>query len=261
MELHLKKKAMEGKSMDKIGSYGIYNNNYYGSAKTAKNGTAATGEAKSTKGAEQKKVELSDGALKLLKELKKTYKNTDFIIADYETDEEAASYLSRGTSKYSVLLTPDELEKMAADESVKNENLKILDNAFSKLDEMKEQLGEKGQDISRLGISIGDDGEVSFFAELEKSSEKQRERIEEKREENRENKREEMKKTAEEKARELQDALRGRGSAPMPGKGSVKHTTVFASSVEELAEKIGQVDWNQISDDITPSGHRYDFTV
>lgn len=239
--------------MDKIGSYGIYNNNYYDSAKTAKTGTATAGEAKSTKGTEQKKVEFSDDALKLLKELKKTYKNTDFIIADYETDEEAASYLSRGTSKYSVLITPDELEKMAADESVKKENLKILDDAFSKLDEMKKQLGEKGQEISRLGISIGNDGEVSFFAELEKSSERQRERIEEKREENRENNREEKKKAVQEKAKELQDALRGRGP--------VKHTTVFASSVEELAEKIGQMDWNQVPDDIIPSGHRYDFTV
>lgn len=247
--------------MDKIGSYGIYSNNYYDNTKTAKTGTAASSEVKSTKGAEQKKVELSDSALKLLKELKKTYGNTDFIIADYETDEEAASYLSRGTSKYSVLLTPDELEKMAADESVKNENLKILDDAFSKLDEMKKQLGEKGQEISRLGISIGNDGEVSFFAELEKSSERQRERIEEKREENRENNREEKKKAIQEKARELQDALRGRSQAPTPGRGPVKHTTVFASSVEELAEKIGQVDWNQVPDDIIPSGHRYDFTV
>lgn len=247
--------------MDKIGSYGIYNNNYYDSTKTAKTGAAAASEAKSTKGTEQKKVELSDSALKLLKELKKTYKNTDFIIADYETDEEAASYLSRGTSKYSVLITPDELEKMAADESVKNENLKILDNAFTKLDELKEQLGEKGQEISRLGVSIGSDGEVSFFAELQKSSEKQRERIDEKLEENRENKREEKKKAVQEKAKELQDALRGKSQASAQGRGSVKHTTVFASSVEELAEKIGQVDWNQIPEDIIPSGHRYDFTV
>lgn len=243
--------------MDKIGSYGIYNNNYYDNSKTAKTQTASASESKNTKGTEQKKVELSDSAVKLLKELKKLYKNTDFIIADYETDEEAASYLSRGTSKYSVLLTPDELEKMAADESVKNENLKILDDAFAKLDEMKEQLGEKGQEISRLGVSIGSDGEVSFFAELEKSSEKQRERIEEKREENRENNREEMKKAVEEKARELQDALRGRA----PVGGPVKHTTVYASSVEELAEKIGQVNWNEIPDNIIPSGRRYDFTV
>lgn len=219
--------------MDKIGSYGIYQNNYYDRPQAGKAGTVTASKAKSTKPAEQTKVQLSDNAVKLLKELKKTYGNTDFIVADYETDEEAAAYLSRGRSQYSVLITPEELEKMAADESVKNENLKVLDEAFAKLDQMKEQLGEKGQEVSRLGISIGNDGETSYFAELEKVSEKQRERIEEKRESNREKAREE----------------------------SVKRTTVQASSVEELLERIGQVDWNEVPDKIIPRGHKFDYTV
>lgn len=238
--------------MDKIGSYGVYQNNYYEKPQAFKNGTSAA-ESKSTKRSEQKQVQLSDGAVKLLNELKKTYGNMDFIVADYETDEEAATYLSRGRAQYSVLITPDELEKMAADENAKNENLKVLDNAIAKLDELKEQLGEKGQEISRLGISIGNDGEVSYFAELEKVSAKQRERIEEKRESNREELKEEMK----QKAREKLDELRGRG----PGREPVKRTTVHASSVEELAEKIGQVDWSQIADDTIMSGKRFDFTV
>lgn len=243
--------------MDKIGSYGVYQNNYYEKPQASKNGTSAASESKSTKRSEQKQVQLSDGAVKLLKELKKTYGNMDFIVADYETDEEAASYLSRGRAQYSVLITPDELEKMAADENAKNENLKVLDNAIAKLDELKEQLGEKGQEISRLGISIGNNGEVSYFAELEKVSAKQRERIEEKRESNREELKEEMKK----KAKEKLDELRGRGPASGSGREPVKRTTVHASSVEELAEKIGQVDWSQIADDTIMSGKRFDFTV
>lgn len=244
--------------MDKIGSYGVYQNNYYEKPQTSKTGTSTASESKkSTKSSEQKQVQLSDGAVKLLNELKKTYGNMDFIVADYETDEEAASYLSRGRAQYSVLITPDELEKMAADENAKNENLKVLDDAISKLDEMKKQLGEKGQEVSRLGISISNDGEISYFAELEKVSAKQRERIEEKRESNREELKEEMKK----QAREKLDELRGRGPASGSGREPVKRTTVYASSVEELAEKIGQVDWSQIADDTIMSGKRFDFTV
>lgn len=243
--------------MDKIGSYGIYRSNYYDRTQSTKTGTASASDTGSTKAAEQKKVELSDAATKLLKELKKTYGNTDFIVADFETDEEAAAYLSRGGAKYSVLITPDELEKMAADENVKNENLKVLDDAFEKLDQMKQQLGEKGQEVSRLGISIGSNGEVSYFAELQKVGEKQRERIEEKRESNREDAREEMK----EAARKKMDELRGRGPASMSGREPLKRTTVQASSVEELLEKINQVDWNEIPDEVIPSGHRFDYTV
>lgn len=243
--------------MDKIGSYGVYQSNYYDRPQAGKTGTATASGAKGTKGSEQTKVELSDAAVKLLKELKKTYGNTDFIVADYETDEEAAAYLSRGRSLYSVLITPEELEKMAADENVKNENLKVLDDAFAKLDQMKKQLGEKGQEVSRVGISIGSDGEISYFAELEKVSEKQRERIEEKRESSREQSREEMK----EMARKKMDELRGKGPASMSGKEPSKRTTVQASSVEELLEKIGQVDWDEVPDDIIPSGHRFDYTI
>lgn len=243
--------------MDKIGNYGVYQSNYYNRSQAGKTGTAKASEAKGTKVSEQTKAGLSDGAVKLLKELKKTYGNTDFIVADYETDEEAAAYLSRGRSQYSVLITPEELEKMAVDENVKKENLKVLDDAFSKLDQMKKQLGEKGQEVSRVGISIGSDGEVSYFAELEKVSEKQRERIEEKRESSREKSREEMK----EMARKRMDELKGKGPASMPGREPSKHTTVQASSVEELLEKIGQVDWDEVPDDIIPSGHRFDYTI
>ena len=203
--------------MDKIGSYGVHQSNYYNRPKTGKTGNSAASEAKGTKASEQTKTELSDAAVKLLKELKKTYGNTDFIVADYETDEEAAAYLSRGRSQYSVLITPEELEKMAADENVKNENLKVLDDAFSKLDQMKKQLGEKGQEVSRVGISIGSNGEISYFAELEKVSEKQRERIEEKRESSREESREEMK----EMARKKMDELRGKGPASIKNRWSM----------------------------------------
>ena len=241
--------------MDRVESYGVYRNSYYGRTQSQKDaGTSKATKKDTTKKTDQNsQVNLSENAKKLLKELQKNYKNMDFIVADYETDEEAASYLSRGKNQYSVLLSPEELEKMAADENVKKENLKVLDNAVSKLSEIRDRLGDKGKDISRLGIVIDKNGEISYFAELEKVSERQRERIEERRE----SKREEAKE-AEKKARKEQDLWSvGHGSET----DSVKRTTVHASSLEELIEKIGSVDWDDIQEEIASAGHRFNMTV
>ena len=243
--------------MDRIGSYGIYQNNYYKSMKSSKTESKAVSKTKESEGASPKKVELSNNAKKLLKEMQKTYGNTDFIVADYENEEEAAAYLSRGISKYSVLITPDELEKMAADEKVKNENLKTLDNAFEKLNEMKEKLGEKGNEVSRLGVVLGGNGEISFFAELEKSSQMQRERIEKTRESNREEAKEELK----EKEREKIDELRRGGTESLPGRAPAKRTTVYGSSIEELLENIKNVDWDSVAERSAFSGYHFNQSV
>lgn len=252
--------AMEGEKMERIGNYNAYSRSVYEQNRTVRDsgasGTAAAREANTASKASSK-VTLSDDAKNLLKELKKTYGNMDFIIADYETDEEAASYLARGTGEYSVLLTPEELEKMAADEEYKTQNLQTLDDALTKLGEMKNQLGESGQDVKRLGVAIGNDGEISYFAELEKTNEKQRERIEKQREGRREEAAEAKEKAEKEEAEEPVGAA-GRAFR----QEGVKHTTVFASSVEELAEKIGQVDWDAVREDRwSPAGSHFDFTV
>ena len=240
--------------MEKIGSYGAYQSNIYGQGKT--NASASrTADTKSTETAKSSKtnntVELSSAAKKLLKELHNTYGDTDFMIANYETEEEAAAYLSRGTGTYSVLLTPEELEKMAADEDYKKQNLQTLDDAVAKLKDMKSQLGENGEDIKRVGVVIGDSGEVSYFAELEKTSEKQRERIEKQRE----TKKEEAAKAEKEKKEERYTD----GSFIREG---AKRTTLFADSVQDLKDKIDKVDWSNVREDsYGPSGRNFDFTV
>ena len=237
--------------MEKIGSY--YQSGIYGktaqAARDAEKAKADSARKTTDASKESKKApNLSKAAQNLLKELQKKYGNMDFIVADFETDEEAASLLSRGNAEYSTLFTPDELEKMAADEDVKNKNLKTLDDAVAKLGDMKSQLGDKADDVTRIGISFGDDGEVSFFAELEKNSEKQRERIE--------NAREEKREAAKEAGRAEASEYRAHG------KKGEKRTTVFASTVEELAEKIAQVDWSRVKEEQhNPTGQRFDFTV
>lgn len=237
--------------MNKVGGYNTYQNNYIDSIIQKRKEQDKTSKADSSKKADSAKktnnsVQLSDKAKSLLQELKKTYTNMDFFVADYDSDEEAASYLSRGTKEYSVLIDSEELERMAADDSVKEQNLAYLDDAVGKLEEMKTQLGDHKDEVVHLGITIGKDGKMTFFAELEKAGERQKAFIDS----IRENKKEAAEKAASDKTdprhSHYQDYERS------------KRTTVYASSVEELLEKISNVDWDSVKEETsasTPGGH------
>ena len=230
--------------MNKVGGYSAYQNNFIDSIiqqrkdknKTSKNDSSQkTDNAKKTNGS----VQLSDKAKALLQELKKTYSNMDFIVADYDSDEEAASYLSRGTKEYTVLIDSEELERMANDDSVKEQNLSFLDEAVGKLDELKSQLGDHKDEVVRLGISIGKDGEISFFAELEKMGERQKEFID--------NIREGKKEAAEKSETDKTDPRYQYGQGYERG----KRTTIHASTAEELLDMISNVDWDSIKEENT----------
>ena len=242
--------------MNKVGGYSAYQNNFLDSlvqkrkdqSKTSKSDSSQkTGKAGKTNGS----VQLSDKAKALLQELKKSYSNMDFIVADYDSEEEAASYLSRGTKEYSVLIDPEELERMASDESVKEQNLSLLDEAVGKLDEIKNQLGDHKDEVVSMGITIGKDGEMSFFAELEKAGERQKEFIDS----IREGKKEAAEKAAADKA--------GPRNPYAHGYERGKRTTVHASSVEELLDKISNIDWNSIKEESTAHtpGERFSSSI
>lgn len=241
-------KVKGGLKMSKIEGYGAYQNSYYSTvnAKNAQKSQNADKTDKTDKTNKNGSVNLSDKAKKLLDELKKTYSNMDFIIADYETDEEAAEYLSRGSKEFSVLIDPETLEAMAADEETKNKYIGILEDSVGQLKDIKDQLGEDGDEVKRIGISVGKDGQVSYFAELEKAGERQKEFIDSIRESKKEAKTEQEKKAQEELAAHER----------------TKKTTVSASSIEELLEKIRSVDWDQIKSEERPeAGSRFDFSV
>ena len=124
------------------------------------------------------KVKLSDKAQKVLDELKKKYGNTDFFVADYSSDEEAGQILSNSTKEFGVVITPDELEKMASDEDYCKKISGSIADSQQKLTEFKNSMSESKQSqIKSLGISIGEDGNISFFAELEKQTRAASERI------------------------------------------------------------------------------------
>jgi len=224
--------------MNKIGAYGAYQNTLYNvnnKSKKEEEKLKAEKEEKKEKLEKKESVELSDAAKDLLKELQKKYGNMDFIIANYSSDEEAASYLSRGTKEYSVLIDPETLEKMATDEETKQKYINMIDSATSQLGQVKEQLGEEGENIERLGVTLNEDGTLTFFAELEKMSEKNRE--------------------YQEKAQEK------RGEEKIE-KEKKKKAKVQAESVEELIKKIQELNWDEIPEEnIKPSGGKFDFSV
>lgn len=204
--------------MNKVEGYGAYQSRYYDNQLVTRNSKEASKTNETSKTENKNPAPLSDKAKELLEELKKTYKNMDFMVANYDTEEEAMDYHARGTKDYSVLIEPELLEKMAADEQTKEKYLGIINNATQKIGEIKDQLGEEKEEVTRIGFTVGTDGSVSYFAELEKMSEKQKDRIEKTKEEKAE-------KTAQEKA---------------------KKTRVQADSIEELIEKIKNVDWDKV---------------
>lgn len=199
-----------------------------------------------------KQPQLSKAAQNLLEKLRKNYSNMDFMIADFDNAEEAKEALSRGTKEVSVLFSSEELEKMAADEKYEKEYMNRVQGALRMSDEINEKFGyesafgknsEKGE-ITRIGISFNKDGTMTYFAELEKSSNQQKERIEKTRE-----------KRAEEKKEAARKEKAERNNTP------TKKTTVQASTEEELFEKINEIDWSKIKEEKKQEGDKFDYLI
>lgn len=228
---------------------GNYTGSYYNTAvqqqetKKAKETTA-----KNTQ--KTKQPQLSKAAQNLLEKLRKNYSNMDFMVADFENSEEAKEALARGTKEFSVLFSTEELEKMASDEKYEKEYMNRVQGAIRMSDEINKKYGfesafggdsEKGQ-ITKIGISFNKDGTVTYFAEMEKASNRQREQLEKIRE----------KKAAEKKAAEKRD---NKDNTP------IKKTTVEASSEKELFEKINAIDWSKIREERKQEGDKFDYSI
>lgn len=223
--------------MNNIGIYDSYVNNYHSYETATQSGTQKTAAGKASETANTKPVELSKEAKDLLKELQQKYGNMDFIVGDYETDEEAMSYLARGTKEYSVLMSAEELEKMAKDSSAKKEGMDKIESARNQLAYVQTQLKESGEDVKKLGVVFEKDGTTTLFASLEKMNEQQRERQEEARE-------------AKKAEKNASNSLYNR----------TKETTVKAKTTEELLEKIRNVDWSSVEEKLVPaSGSKFDY--
>lgn len=201
-----------------------------------------------------KESTLSDKAQNVLKQLRAKYGNMDFMVADFENEDEAKATLAKGTKEFSVLFSSEELEKMAADEKYFNQKINDLEGAVRMSEEINQKYGfdqeEKDTQITKMGMVFHDDGTTSFFAELEKTSAKQKERIEKSREEKRTEKKQEAKKAE----KDLKNYEKNNTET--------KRVTVWADSMQELVDKINAVDWDHVpTESVKESGGRYDFSV
>lgn len=116
--------------------------------------------------ASEKADGLSKNAQDYLKKLKEKNPNMDFIIADFSTDEEADALLAKGKGEYNALITPDLLERMAADEAVAEEYEGIIAASVEDMKNAKEQLGDDADMLEKLGVSVDADGNITYHAKL-----------------------------------------------------------------------------------------------
>lgn len=242
---------MEDESMSKVDGYSTYQKNYYDSTIQNKKTTDTIKKKEAVKTGKAEKTgntapaQLSDRAQELLEKLKKKYGNMDFMVANYENDEEAAEYLSRGTKQYSVLIEPELLEKMASDKDTEAKYTGIIENATEQFEEIKGELGNDLANVKSIGFNLKEDGTITLFADLEKASEQQRERIEKTKEEKKDSQKTE-------KADKAAEAY----------KEKPKHVRVYADSISELVDKIKNIDWYKVkAEEAKEQGSRLDFSV
>ena len=241
------------------GSYAAsqyYNNtvkqNQKKNAEEVKN-KAAKGIETATQTSNTNQSQLSNKAQAFLENLRKTYNNMDFMVADFDKGDNAKEILSRGTKEISVLFSSEELEKMASDEKYAKEYMDRVQGAVRMSEQINQQFGfesafenksDKGE-ITKIGITFNKDGTMSIFAELEKAMDKWKERIEKVRE-----KRAEGKKDAARK----EDVKRRNGV-------STKKTTIQASSAEELFKKVNELDWSNVRKVEKAERNRFDISI
>lgn len=160
----------------------------------------------------QEGIKLSDKAKNLLEELRKKYGNMSISVAEWSTDEEQDYYAGLTDKEYSVLINPELLEKMAADDSVRAQYESVLDNAGKSMETIKSELGEDADKIKSFTITMDADGNTKYAVQLIKDmteknkndknvseSDKQQERIEKKRAEKKEQEKKQQEKLETEK--------------------------------------------------------------
>ena len=178
--------------------------------------------------ADEKK--LSATAQEYLKQLREKYGDFDFVVADDMSSPQ--SFSQDSAKKYSVVLSTEEIERMAVDEDYEKKVMGQVDSAVEKLDSIAEkaELGE-GVQFNYLAAEFDDEGNMKLFAGLEKLSEEQAERMEEAKE-----KRAEENKSDEENSEEEK----------LPS--ASQKVELEASSVEEMLEKIFGIKWGEVEE-------------
>lgn len=191
-------------------------------------------EEKQSELAGKNESKLSAKAQQFLSTLREKYGDYDFMIGNNTEDDK--ELCKSGTKEFSVIFSSEEIERMANDEKYAQEKMQGVEGAVEMSKRICEEYGftsafsgKTGENgiLNRLNIVVDDKGSMKIFAELEKTSKKQTEKNPYLKDEN----------------------------------ATVKKTTVEAASVEDLIEKMKNIDWDKISQTETKSGDRINFSV
>ncbi len=216
-----------------------------GAAKGAGEKTEAAVGRKEVKGAgTYGDPKLSQKALDYYNSLKGKFGNMNFVLvaSDKKQEAEAIKGSFAGGGKLTVLIDTDKIERMAEDESYRNQIEATIRNAASGVSKLAGQLGGNSP-VTAYGMTIDDKGNASYFAVVDKSLAAQRERIEKKAGEKREAKRTESSNAARKEAEERLKEKKG-----TPGAEDPDRVTVTASSIDELLKKLRDYEMGILSD-------------
>lgn len=218
--------------------------------------TDGTYDSLKIEAAKEKTTELSKSAQDYLKKLKEKFPEMDFIVEDFSTDEEADKLLAKGKGKYNVLITPDLLEKMAADEETATKYEGIIENSVADIEGAKEQLGEDSDMVEKFGVSVNSNGEITYHAKLiegltdkDGNSTVKASTIGELLERLNETKETQAEKLAEIRKKKAEEAEKAEKAAEEKAKEEEKAAEITLTDVEKIAD--GIVDWAEELREVT----------
>lgn len=238
-------------------------------AKSAQTSETKTGKVSGKTIGEPK---LSETAAKYYEQLKKKYSNLDFVLVSEDQKESAqasaASYAN--ANRMVVLIDEAKIEKMATDEAYRKQYEGIISGATTQLAQIATGMGSNASSVKGYGMTVNDGGTASIFAVVDKSLAAQKKRIEEKAQAKRTEKKDAAKK-AQQDAAEKRAENAGATDKTQTDRTDMKgeradYVTVTASSPEELLQKIQDVIYAGMSDQVmTPEeqllGGRIDFSA
>ena len=122
-------------------------------------------------------TQLSEKAQSLLKKLRDNYGDMDFFVADFSKGDNVKDILSKAGKEFSVIFTVEELEKMASDEKYEKEYMEKVQGSRRMSEQIDKEYGFTSASgeaasrtkVSKIGISINENGTTTFFAGLEKA--------------------------------------------------------------------------------------------
>lgn len=242
--------------------------------------------AKSTKAEKAKELsaeeQLSDKAKSYLKNLRRSRNFVDFRIAEKGKENDALA--GKSNKEFTVVLSNEEIEKMATDKKFEREQLNTLDQTVKSMLMAQTGIGNNNgtnktnvEDIKSIAAKTQEDGTTMLIASLEKSTSSARKIAEEqdkKREAKKLEEKQEAKRAAEKKAlkgekksekaqksgksgkaektdskyklSDKEKRIRETEDLEAAEKTAVKRVEVRGRTIEELMENMKKLDWTKV---------------